>query len=289
MKKRLLLAGILLLALIFLVSILYFLPKVTSGGRVSGWYFGHQKWSGEITVSGDVLIIGDLIVEPGTKVSFVVGDDQKSGDEIPPDGFNDNDPTRLRSYTITHSGITVLRRFIARGTKDQKIIFTSVSQTPALADWESIVFFGNGSVVDNVIVNYSRNGLNPVGRQNKSVIQNSIVEHTLWGAISTAHSGISAINNYLADSGHEGFDVGYEGAGQVIRGNTIENCHTAIVVLGGSPLIENNTIKNCGDGIFIEEGASPTLENNSITLAPIDSPLSWRYGDYVIPVFDVPK
>ncbi len=287
-KKSLSIVGI-VLAVILVVGVwMYFSPRVIADARVSGWYFGHQKWSGEILVTGDVMIFGDLAVAPGTIVKFVVGDDRGGGDEVPADGFNDADPTRLLAYSTTHSSLTILRKLIAVGTKEQKIVFTSASAKPTLADWEAIVFFGNGSVVDNTLVEYNRNGLNPIGRQADSVIRNTTVQHVLWGAISTAHSGISAIGNYLADAGHEGLDVGYEGTGQVIRGNTIENCHTAIVVLGGSAIIENNVIKNCGDGIFVEEGASPTLKNNSITLALPDNPLSWRYGDYVIPLFEKP-
>lgn len=214
-------------------------------------------WSGEIIVTGDVEIMGSLTVLPGTIVKFAVGDNTGRGDEIEEDGFNDSDPTRLKSYTTIHSGIFVLRKFIAKGTAEQKIVFTSGAKNPKLADWESIVFMGDKSIVDNVLVEYSRNGLNPVGAQPNSIIKNSKVLHTLWGSISTAHSGIQIVNNYLADAGHEGIDLAYK-APQIVRDNLIEDCHTGIYVYGESAAID-------------------------------DSKCEWRYDDYVIPLFGDPK
>lgn len=269
-------------------SMNFFSTRKTANTRVSGLYFGNHEWSGEITITGDTEIFGNLTILPGTVVKFEVGDDRRLGDEVEKDGFNDNDPTRLRSYTTNHASLFVFHKLIARGTKEQNILFTSAAEKPYLADWESIVFRGNGSILDHVVVEYTRNGLNPVGHQPDSVITHSIVRHTLWGAISSANSSIQIINNDLSDAGHEGIDLAYKAA-QVVRGNTIEDCHTGIAVIDGSAIIENNTIKNCGDGIFINEGASPKVSNNTIILAPADSKREWRYGNYAIPIFGYPE
>lgn len=287
-KKIAIIICIVLLVFIGFLAFKFFSATKTSDAKISGRYFGDQIWGGAITITGDIEILGNLTVLPGTIVKFEVGDDQKKGDEVKKDGFNDYDPTRLKSYTTTHSSLFVLRKLISQGTENKKIVFTSNAQKPYLADWEAIIFQGDGSTLDNVVVEYSRNGLNPIGNQPHSIIKNSIVRHALWGTISTADSSIQIIDNYLADAGHEGIDLAYK-APQVIKGNTIEDCHTGIAVMGGSAVIKNNTIKNCGDGIFVSEDSSPKISNNTIVLAPQESIREWRYDNYVIPIFGNPK
>ena len=251
-------------------------------------YYGNQVWSDEITITGDTEILGNLTVLPGTVVKFVVGDDRGRGDEVPADGFNDKDPTRLKSYTTTHSSLFILRKFIAKGIPGQLITFTSVAQKPNLADWEAIIFEGDGSIVDNVIVEYTRNGLNPIGKQPNSVIQKSVSRHSLWGAISAANSNIKIINNHLSDVGHEGIDLKFNG-NQEVSGNQIDDCHTGIASIAGSQLIKNNRITNCGDGVYIDPKSSATTIDNTFESAPADSQRVWQYGDYKIPVFDYPE
>lgn len=266
----------------------FFSTEKISNTKRSGTYIGNQVWSGEITITGDTEIIGNLTVLPGTVVTFVVSDDQERGDEVPTDGFNDNDPTRRTSYTTTHSGLFVLRKFMAQGTKDKKIIFTSSAEKPYLADWEAIVWQGDGSVIDNVVVEYTRNGLNPIGKQPNSVIQNSISRHSMWGAISAANSNIKIINNHLSDAGHEGIDLKFNG-NQEVSGNSIDDCHTGIASMAGSQLIKNNTITNCGDGVYIDSKSSATSIGNTFVSAPEGSTREWRYGNYVIPIFGYPE
>ena len=259
-----------------------------SNVSISGWYFGNQSWSGEMAVTGDVAIMGNLTVLPGTTVKFFVGDDRHGGDEIPPDGFNNRDPTRLKSYTTTHAGLFVWRKLVADGTTAQPILFTSAAEKQDLADWEAIVFQGDGSVINNVIVEYTRNGINPVGKQPNSIIQNTISRHAMWGAISAANSNIRIMNNHLSDAGHEGIDLKFNGD-QEVTGNVIEDCHTGIASIAGSQIIKNNTITNCGDGVYIDPKSSAVSINNTFVSAPADSTRVWRYGDYTIPVFDYPE
>ena len=282
------LAAIIALVLVGIFAFKFFSTEQISNTTRSGQYFGNQIWSGEITITGDTNILGDLTILPGTTVKFAVEDDQHSGDEVPADGYNDRDPTRLKSYTTTHSSLFVGKKLIAKGSVDKKITFTSASNKPNLADWESLVFLGDGSILDDVVVEYSRNGINPIGDQPNSVIQNSIVSHTLWGAISTAESTIQILNNQLSDCGHEGIDVVHKGS-QVIKGNTIEDCHAGIVVLGGTSVIEDNIIRNCGDGISVDPGASPKLSNNTIIPALPESTREWRYGSFAYQLFGDPK
>lgn len=266
----------------------FFSTENISNTKRSGAYIGNQVWSEKIIITGDTEILGDLTVLPGTIVKFEVGDDRRRGDEVGKDGFNNDDPTRLKSYTTTHAGLFVLRKLIAQGTADKKIIFTSNAEKPYLADWEAIVWQGDGSIIDNVVVEYTRNGLNPIGRQSNSIIQNSISRHSMWGAISAANSNIKIRNNYLSDAGHEGIDLKSNGNQEVI-GNIIDDCHTGIASIAGSQLIKNNTITNCGDGVYIDPKSSATSVGNTFVSAPEDSTREWRYGNYVIPIFGYPK
>lgn len=287
-KKVVIVVCFVLFAILGLLTFKFFSTTQVSNTTRSGVYFGNQVWNGEITITGDTNIIGDLTILPGTIVRFEVRDDRGTGDEVPADGYNDRDPTRLKSYTTTHASIFVQRKLTAEGTKDKKITFTSAANNPNLADWESLMFQGDESILDNVIVEYSRNGINPIGEQQHSVIKNSIVRHTLWGAISSAQSTIQIRNNYLSDCGHEGVDVVHKGS-QIIKGNTIEDCHAGIVVIGGSSTIEDNVIRNCGDGIGIDENSTPKLRNNSVALAPEGSFKQWRYGNFAYQLFGDPK
>lgn len=280
-------ATIIVIVVAFVVY-LFLSTTQKSDASVSGWFIVNQIWSGKIYVTGDVEIFGNLTVLPGTTVTFSVGDDRHRGDEVPSDGFNDKDPTRLAAYTTAHSGLFVLRKFVAKGTPTQPILFTSAAQNPKLADWEAIVFRGDGSIVDTVTVEYTRNGLNPIGKQPNSVIQNTISRHAMWGTISSANSNIKIINNDLSDAGHEGIDLKFNG-NQEVSGNHIDDCHTGIASIAGSQNIKDNTITNCGDGVYIDPQSSATSIGNTFTPAPEDSKRVWQYGDYVIPVFDYPE
>ncbi|MBI5135390.1 right-handed parallel beta-helix repeat-containing protein [Candidatus Uhrbacteria bacterium] len=286
-KKGLVLLGavIALITVVFLIK--FFSTTQLSNTSVSGWYLGNQIWSGNIIVTGDVQIFGNLTVLPGTTVKFSVGDDRRWGDEVPADGFNDNDPTRLLSYSTTHSSLFVLRQFVATGESSQPILFTSAAEKPQLADWEAIIFMGDGSIVEHSIVEYTRNGLNPAGAQPNSVIKNSISRHALWGAISSANSNIRIINNQLSDAGHEGIDLKYDG-NQEVSGNVIDDCHTGIASMAGSQMIKNNTITNCGDGVFLSPESRAISVGNTFIPAPEGSPRVWRYGTYTIPIFGYP-
>src|SRR3989338_6630003 len=288
LKKILYILVIIIVLITVFIAYKFFSTTKISNTSISGWFIGSQIWSGSISVTGDVDILGNLTVLPGTTVKFSVGDDRHKCDEVPADGFNNEDPTRLKSYSTTHSSLFILRKLIAKGGQAEPIVFTSAEQKPNLADWEAIIFQGDGSIVDNIIVEYTRNGINPTGEQPNSVIQNTISRHALWGAISSANSNIKIIKNYLSDAGHEGIDLKFNG-NQEVSGNIIDDCHTGIASIAGSQIIKNNTITNCGDGIYISPESSATSIGNTFTPAPEESQRVWRYGNYEIPIFDYPE
>lgn len=287
-KKILFVVGIIVAVAVGLAAIKFFSTTEKSDAKLSGIYLGSQIWSGEIVLTGDTLIFGDLTVKPDTKIKFEVGDDRGSGDEVPADGFNDKDPTRLKSYGITHTNLFIFKKLLAEGTPDRQILFTSAAEQPNLADWEAVIFRGNGSILDNVTVEYNRNGLNPTGNQPDSIIKNSLIRHSLWGGISSANSNIQIIGNQFSDNGHEGIDLKHKGP-QIVKNNLISDCHTGIASIAGKQTIENNVITDCGDGVYISEMSASQSINNKFTPAPEDSQRVWRYGDYIIPIFGIPE
>lgn len=254
---------------------------------ISGFFMESQIWSGEVVVTGDVTIWQDLTILPGTIVRFAVQDDQHQGYETPADGYNDLDPTRLMSYGITHSSLTVKGKLNAVGTPEERILFTSAAESPKLADWEAIHPQGDGSLIEWAIIEWSRNGITPGDQPTpNSIFRNNVIRHTLWGAISTGWSSCQVYNNEIYECGHEGVDV--QGGNPIIENNTIYDSHCGIVILRGSAVVKDNVMRNVGNGIHVGKNATPVLENNHIVLAPHDSKKEWRYGDFAYRMFGDP-
>jgi len=279
--------GVALLAIAALGAWRFFGPPATVSDRaVSGVLIGHHRFAGVVTVTGDITVLGHLIVDPGTTVRFVASDDVGWGDEVPADGYNDADPTRLEAYTKTHAALIVLGRMTAVGTATDPIVFTSAEPTPKLADWEAFYFFGNGSAFDSITVEYSRQGMNPLGHQPDSVARNSVFRHNLWSGPSLSSSSMRLYDSDISDAGHEGVDV--QGGRAVIKGNRIHDIHAGIVVVAGSAVVEDNVLWNVGDG-FGPPGAVIEAKNNDVRLADPDDPavaaMEWRYGDFAYHMF----
>jgi len=281
MKKIILILALIILALA--VAGYFYWQGSKSSQRISGRFRGDQTWSGEILITGDVGIGGNLTILPGTIVRFAVQDDQHSGEEIGPDGFNDLDPTRLLRYEKTHSGLYVSGKLTAVGTPDKQILFTSAAKEPDYADWVSIGFGGDGSIIEYCIVEWSRNSITPGRNQPNTKIRNNIIKNTFWGAIGGGFSGAHIYNNEIWEAGHEGIDV--QGGNPIIENNVIHDAHAGIVILRGSATVRNNTMINVGNGIHVgKEGATPILENNHIEFAPKGSTKEWRYKNFAYPM-----
>ncbi|MBU0572785.1 right-handed parallel beta-helix repeat-containing protein [Patescibacteria group bacterium] len=276
MKKIILIVGLIIIALA--IGTYFYRQATKSRQRPSEVIMGNQTWSGEKLITGDVYIEGNLTVLPGTIVRFAVGDDQNSGEEIEPDGFNNSDPTRLLKYEKTHSGLYVTGKLTAVGTPDKQIIFTSAAKEPNYADWVSLGFGGDGSIIEHCIVEWSRNSITPGRNQPNTIIRNNVIRNTFWGAIGAGFSGAHIYNNEIWEAGHEGIDV--QGGNPIIENNVIYDSHSGIVILKGSATVRNNTMINVGGGVHVDDRATPTLKNNSVELAPKDSTKEWRYGDF---------
>lgn len=261
--------------------------KHISDKELSGKIIGNQVWSGDILITGDVVLYGDLKILPGTVIRFAIGDKEEEGYETVADGYNDIDPTRTIEYSKTHSSLTINGKLTAIGTEKNKIIFTSAAKEPKIADWEAVYVYGDGSIIENAILEYSRNGITTGDLPTpNSVFKKNIIRYTMWGGLSFGWSGAQAYENEIYECGHEGIDI--QGRDVIAIGNFVHDCHTGIVVLRGSSVVKDNILKNVGNGIHAGKGATPTLENNIVELAPLDSEKEWRYGDFAYKMFGEP-
>jgi hypothetical protein len=251
-----------------------------------GLNMNKQKiWEGEVHISGDQIFLTDLTIKPGTKIIIDANSDNNPSNfdiEIDADGFNDNDPSRLKSYADTHTSFFFVGSLNAIGTKEKPIIFTTSSKNPYYANWGGINLVGKASKLEHVIVEYSRNGISVPKENPKMSIKNSIVRHAMWGCFSLAGSNGIYENNIAIDCGHEGFDI--KGDSKIIN-NTVIDSHTSIVVLGGTPLIINNKFQ---DEIYIIDG-NPIIKDNVIDESmKCKKGKVWTYGNYHIPCFGEP-
>jgi parallel beta-helix repeat protein len=261
--------------------------KLVENTSLSGQFHESQIWSGNILITGDTEIKGDLTILPGTVVKFSVGDDIGSGSEVLADGYNDLDPTRLKSYETTHSSLFVNGKLTAKGTADKRITFTSASSEPYYADWVCIYINSDGSIMEYNTIEWSRNGITLGPNTPNTIIRNNMINYTFWGSISSDYSSAQIYGNEIRETGHEG--IGVQGGNPIIENNKIYNAHVGIFISRDSATVRNNTMLNVGVGVGIAKGATPHIENNYVELAPDDSKLEWSYGNFSYVMFGDPK
>jgi len=270
------------------ITVIFIIVVLLAGYRANApRSIGSEVWSGTVNVTGDLYVQpwATLTIEPGTVVRVSPSDDEPGfSTEILPDGFNDNDPTRLKEYDETH--ITISGKIIALGTKESPIIFTSASPDPRIADWSGLGLM-DGSRLDHVVVEYVRT---PGVEGDDVEITNSVFRHSMWGGISLGDKSPRIINNTIYDCGHEGLDV--HGGAPYIANNLIYECNTGIVVISDNlevapgrffhgrsdPMVVNNIILNNGNGIGIMN-SDGTYISNTIT-SPVGPSHDWCYEDF---------
>ncbi len=252
----------------------------------TGLKVGTQRWSGTIFVDSDIDIIGDLTIEPGTKIIVASHADASGrGEETPADGFNDLDPTRLKLYGKKHSHISVSGKLTAIGTNQNPIIFTS-STKEGYADWEGLFVDGDDSIISHVILSHARNGIAITGKN--VVLANSTITDVLWGCISAGKSKARIYGNYVENCGHEGID-NQDGGSQVIENNVINNSHTSIIILdpNSEMIVRGNRMANdieCPPNGCI--GRPNLISENNLIDASLDCTNDFEYENYVIPCKD---
>lgn len=139
-------------------------------------------WNGEVYIDGIVTVkkSGRLVIEPGTRVLFVHRDHDGDG--------------------IGDSELLVEGAFVARGTAESPIVFTSAAAQPQRADWKYLhLNFATEVDIDYIVSEYAYSGLQI--HFCRARVTNSIFRHNVDGLrFSTVN--LLAAGNRMYDNRH---------------------------------------------------------------------------------------
>jgi len=119
-------------------------------------------WSGTVILRGQNVVRRGctLTILPGTVIKFAWVDEDK-------DGVGDGE-------------LTVEGRLIAKGSKEQPILFTSAQEKPAMKDWTFVqISVSRDSLVENCIFEYAFSGLQV--HYSTATIRDTLFRHNFEG------------------------------------------------------------------------------------------------------------
>jgi len=249
-------------------------PKEISNTTRKGTVFEDEIWSGEVHIIGDIIVEWGvtLTIEPGTRVLIAANQDAENLFDWPFDmrqGIRQEDPDEDPYYRGVHFGepyrdegnhisILIHGTLHAVGTSEQMITITSDSPTPGIYDWNYFNF--DKGVLSYCIMEYYR-CFNP---GNDTVVSHNILRHVGECTV-CLFSGQSTLVEYnsISYAGHE--LIGMKDSSPTIRNNDLGPNPKlwGIVIDGGSPLITGNTIEDCGNGLaLLIPPKDPNLKDN---------------------------
>lgn len=246
-----------------------------------------ETWSGNITISGDILIGENctLKIEPGTTITFVANSDSTSHGFTTPitDDVFDQDPATKPSE---FSGIELWGGTLESiGTDENPITFTSSAESKVAGDWHSIAIRKTKSILDiqHSIIEYAYYGiqLNESTSDEYVTIQNNKIREIVacgvcLGVDLNKPVELTISDNEISACGHEGIDL-HENATAIIENNLFfdnrgkfvgdpnESGGNGVVVdRSNNSIIRNNTFLRNNQGIAcITDGTDPIIEDNT--------------------------
>jgi hypothetical protein len=189
--------------------------KVVEKGTIKS----NTTWSGEVLIKGDVEVAkgATLTIMPGTVIRFA---------RIEPYG-----PANLHgkdtgyNFAFERAELIVRGKLLARGTKENMIVFTSAEGSPHAGDWGAINFQDSSeNIIEYCDISYADTGVHGHGVQ------------------------ASVANCYLHDNG---VGVGFK---------DVEQYRTR-----GSMNIFNNRIIGNGGGVLCGKGTRSAISHNEIS------------------------
>lgn len=221
---------------------------------------GDMVWQGRIEVAGTIRVPqgSRLIIMPGTIVEFFKKDTNGDG--------------------IGENGIMIQGRLVAKGTKEQPIIFRSAESDKQIGDWDSINIM-DSSEAQNLIeycqIEHAYRGLH-FHFSNVAVHNSSITNN--YRGIQFQESQVDMRRNYLGNnkSGIQGRDSDLTFTDNLLQNNYVGANFFRTTLIARS----NRIVGNWKEGWRIREGISTLQENlidgnrNGLLLADM------FYGDY---------
>jgi hypothetical protein len=247
------------------------IENLTTYGIIS-W---DETWSGDVHIIGDIIVEEGytLTIEPGTNITIAAKSDfqnlvtyepdlrcgiREEGEILPPeyDYAHPGEPFRCEEH---HIRILVLGTLHAVGTPDNMITITSDSPNPDIWDWSGIIF-------ENGIFSYCKMDYYNFFHPGDGTVVSHNILRNVGGCAIGAHNGTSIIEyNQIYYAGHELIDI--QGGSHIIRynnlGPNIGVGHCGIVVVNGTSQIYENYIYQSPHGILLL-GGTPSIYDNTI-------------------------
>lgn len=226
---------------------------------------GDMVWQGRIEVAGTIRVPqgSRLIIMPGTIIEFVKKDTNGDG--------------------IGENGLMIQGRLVAKGTKEQPIVFRSAEKDKKMGDWDSINIMDSAeaqNLIEYCRIEQAYRGLH-FHFSNVAVHNSSITDN--YRGIQFQESQVEMKGNYLGNnkSGVQGRDSDLIFIDNLLQSNYVgANFYRTTLTARG-----NRVVGNWKEGWRIREGISTLQENlidgnrNGLMLADM------YYGDYNRNVF----
>jgi M6 family metalloprotease-like protein len=143
-------------------------------------------------------------------------------------------------------------KLVAKGNTNNRITFTSASQTPSPDNWLGIVFSGGGpDTLTYCDISYAEKGIQFVNTQPNSYMNNVSVSQSLYDGVSV--SAISPSNTAL-----QVYNCNFSNNRE--RGLLVNNARVSI----SKSYIENNGAGNISPGVYVSNGAKVYFDSSYI-------------------------
>lgn len=202
---------------------------------------GDMVWQGRIEVAGTIRVPqgSRLVIMPGTIVEFVKKDTNGDG--------------------IGENGIMVQGRLIAKGTKEEPIVFRSAEKEKSMGDWDSINIMDSAvgqNLIEHCRIENAYRGLH--FHFSNVAVHNSVISDNYRG-IQFQESLVDMKGNYLYGnkSGVQGRDSDLTFSDNTLQNNYVgANFYRTTITASG-----NRITGNWKEGLRIREGVSTLQEN----------------------------
>jgi parallel beta-helix repeat protein len=224
---------------------------------VSGVLTTDEVWSGEVTVTGDVVVPYGYIltIRPGTRIIFKANaDDRYSGKDL------------------NRCELIVKGQLDAQGSEKKMIEFTTSGHRfqpndPSLPHWYGIILYNYNDELKSVIrfsrINHAAVGIDLQNSSAVSISNNEIYFNRNIGI--QCYMSSPEIRDNVIRSSSFGIECGDKSAPMIV-GNRVTRCNEAIHTDGSTnPIILRNTITDSGVGVICRTDAKVMLLGNVIT------------------------